>query len=219
VSQVGTSRDSSQLRTQINKLSDTASRKTREAKQRCQPHLKSSNSNIRMQYDRLLRSLMDQAKILTDEQEKYTRLQRQHATPTPTGPVEFGMADKERFQDESQGFGAGFQLEQEYSEDMQKEELARQRHEELRNLEGNMTDLHEMFLEMGTLVADQGDQLDVIETNIETAAISVERAKEETRQAVTLKEKIRRKKWTCTICCIVLLLIIGGIIAIVVLTN
>ncbi|XP_065837206.1 syntaxin-7-like [Oscarella lobularis] len=218
VSKVGTSQDSVQLRRQIHSLAETARTKAHDAKRRCEPNAKSKDSATKVQYSRLITQLMNDVKSLTSSENELKLKEREHPTP-PQGSRGVGggggfssgtWGDDEPRQNQAQT------VQQTQAFDVQVYDETKERAEQLNQLESNMKDLNEMFLEMGTLVADQGEALDLIETNVERAGMSVEHAKEETSKALTLKEKIRKKKGCCIVCTLILLALIGGIIAIIV---
>eukprot|EP00118_Oscarella_pearsei_P025679 m.308578 g.308578 ORF g.308578 m.308578 type:complete len:257 (+) comp44280_c0_seq1:54-824(+) len=228
VTEVGSPRDSVQLRRQIHSLAESAKAKAHDAKRRCEPHVKSKDSSTRVQYSRLVGQLMNDIKILTSSESTLKVLEREHPAPRGPGgtatdyghgsgmgnPFGGGGADA---RGERGNFGGGQQQTQRFAEaDLQQYDEAKERAEQLTHLESNMKDLNEMFLEMGTLVTDQGEALDLIETNVERAGMSVEHAKTETYKAMTLKEKLRKKKCVCFVCLLILLGIVAAIIAIIV---
>jgi syntaxin 1A len=69
------------------------------------------------------------------------------------------------------------------------------RHNDIIQLEKSIRELHEMFVEMATLVESQGEQIDRIENHVSSAKEHVEKAQEETKAAVAYQSAARRKKF------------------------
>ncbi|XP_011405383.2 PREDICTED: syntaxin-1A-like isoform X2 [Amphimedon queenslandica] len=86
------------------------------------------------------------------------------------------------------------------------------RHMEIKRLEENIRELHDMFYDLGQLVYEQGDMINNIEYNIEHAAAYVEKGQQNIRAARDYKRKNNRVK--CYICCIVTTIIVVILIAI-----
>ncbi|XP_076147307.1 syntaxin-1A [Alosa pseudoharengus] len=77
------------------------------------------------------------------------------------------------------------------------------RHTEIIKLENCIRELHDMFMDMAMLVESQGELVNNIEKNVCSAQEYVEKAKEDTKQAVLIRKGGRRK-----------LLLIGGCVAV-----
>ncbi|KAK1122514.1 syntaxin-1A-like isoform X2 [Acipenser oxyrinchus oxyrinchus] len=82
------------------------------------------------------------------------------------------------------------------------------RHTEIIKLENSIRELHDMFVDMAMLVESQGELVNNIEKNVMSSVDYVERAKEETKKAVSLKGKSRRKMLFIGICLAVTLAIL-----------
>lgn len=91
-------------------------------------------------------------------------------------------------------------------------EMVREREEAIRKLEGDIMDVNQIFKDLGALVHEQGEVIDSIEANVESASISVEQGGEQLRQANVYKAKSRKKKCILLIVVLVILAIIGLII-------
>lgn len=81
----------------------------------------------------------------------------------------------------------------------------RERHDAAMEIERNLLDLHQIFLDMSVLVEAQGEQLDDIEHHVTHASSFVSRGTQQLQTAKTHQRNTR--KWTC-IGIIVLLVII-----------
>ncbi|XP_065830404.1 syntaxin-1A-like [Oscarella lobularis] len=86
------------------------------------------------------------------------------------------------------------------------------RHSDIIRLEKSMKELYDLFMDMATMVQEQGELIDNIEANVDSAAGHVTEAKQATRKAAVYQKKARRKKVLCAILCLVLL----GLIALIV---
>ncbi|XP_041096855.1 syntaxin-1B-like isoform X3 [Polyodon spathula] len=82
------------------------------------------------------------------------------------------------------------------------------RHTEIIKLENSIRELHDMFVDMAMLVESQGELVNNIEKNVMASVDYVERAKEETKKAVSLKGRSRRKMLFIGICLAVTLAIL-----------
>lgn len=90
-------------------------------------------------------------------------------------------------------------------------ELVAEREEALRKLESDIVDVNQIFKDLGMLVHEQGEVIDSIEANVESAGVNVEEGTEQLRQAKDYQTKARKKK--CII--ITVLIVIVAIIVIV----
>ncbi|XP_035241233.1 syntaxin-1A isoform X1 [Anguilla anguilla] len=70
------------------------------------------------------------------------------------------------------------------------------RHTEIIKLENSIRELHDMFMDMAMLVESQGDLVNNIEKNVRSAEEYVEKAKEETKAAISVRRVSRRDSGT-----------------------
>ncbi|XP_065889659.1 syntaxin-1A-like [Dysidea avara] len=91
-----------------------------------------------------------------------------------------------------------------------------QRHREIMALEQDIRELHEMFVDMSALVQEQGEVIDRIEHNVESAGQHVRKGREEVKQAAKLKSSTNRKKICIAGICIAIAVAILIIIAIII---
>jgi t-SNARE complex subunit (syntaxin) len=95
-------------------------------------------------------------------------------------------------------------------------ELLRERQEALSRLEADITDVNQIFKDLGMLVHEQGDMIDSIEANVESASVNIEQGTEQLRQASNHQSKARKTKCILlTILLVVLAIIIIIIVAVV----
>nr|CAH8855627.1 unnamed protein product [Trichobilharzia regenti] len=67
------------------------------------------------------------------------------------------------------------------------------RHMDIINLEKSIRELHELFLDMASLVETQGELIDRIDINVKQTQDYVAEARQETKKAVVYKKKSRKK--------------------------
>ncbi|XP_028777659.1 syntaxin-121-like [Neltuma alba] len=79
-----------------------------------------------------------------------------------------------------------------------------ERHDAVKDLEKNLQELHQVFLDMAVLVQSQGEQLDDIESHVARASSFVKRGNQNLQTA--RKHQKNTRKWTCY--AIILLLVI-----------
>lgn len=82
-------------------------------------------------------------------------------------------------------------------------ELMVEREESLRKLERDIVDVNQIFKDLGMMVHEQGEVIDSIEANVESASVNVEEGTEQLRQAKDYQSKSRKKK-----CIIITILVI-----------
>ncbi|XP_059355576.1 syntaxin-19 [Carassius carassius] len=75
-----------------------------------------------------------------------------------------------------------------------------QRHKELLNLESNMKDLRDLFLEVFMLVEEQGHQIENIQANVEKTQDYVAVTKEKFKMAARYKKKNPLRRLCCCCC-------------------
>lgn len=83
-----------------------------------------------------------------------------------------------------------------------------ERHDAVKDMEKNLQELHQVFLDMAVLVQAQGEQLDDIESHVQRASSFVRGGTQELGKAKVYQRNTR--KWTCYL--IILLLVIALII-------
>uniref|UniRef100_V9L681 Syntaxin-4-like protein n=1 Tax=Callorhinchus milii TaxID=7868 RepID=V9L681_CALMI len=86
------------------------------------------------------------------------------------------------------------------------------RREEIFKLERSIRDLHDMFMYMAMEVEAQGEMIDNIESCVSHSVDYVEKAKTDTRSAVTSQRHSRKKKIMIFVCVSVLVLVIIAVV-------
>ncbi|CAN1133892.1 SYP121 [Linum perenne] len=81
-----------------------------------------------------------------------------------------------------------------------------ERHDAVKDMEKNLKELHQVFLDMAVLVQAQGEQLDDIESNMQRASSFVRGGTQQLQTARVLQKNTR--KWTCYAITILLVIIL-----------
>jgi len=78
----------------------------------------------------------------------------------------------------------------------------------IRQLENDISDVNQIFKELGTLVHNQGEIVDSIEANVQSTSVSVQEATSQLRRATDYTNKLRRKRCYLLVICAVILFVI-----------
>ncbi|KAK6188055.1 hypothetical protein SNE40_004319 [Patella caerulea] len=98
-------------------------------------------------------------------------------------------------------------------------DIIREREQSIKKLETDITDVNQIFKDLGMLIHEQGDVLDSIEANIDSSHINVQEGTQQLSKARNYQSKARRKKCICLIILLVVLIIIGIIVGVTVNKN
>lgn len=82
--------------------------------------------------------------------------------------------------------------------------LIHERESSIRQLEADIMDINEIFKHLGTMIHEQGDVIDSIEANVESAEVHVQQANQQLSRAADYQRKSRK-----TLCIIIFVLVIG----------
>ncbi|RDD47852.1 Syntaxin-12 [Trichoplax sp. H2] len=104
---------------------------------------------------------------------------------------------------------SSFQMQAEDAVDL---EMIEEREKSIKQLESDIVDVNEIFKDLATMVHDQGEVIDSIEANVESAGMNVTEANTQLQAAVKYQKKSRKK----LICIVVLLLIVAAIVGIII---
>jgi t-SNARE complex subunit (syntaxin) len=81
--------------------------------------------------------------------------------------------------------------------------LLQEREVEIQNIEQGISEINAIFKDLGTLVTEQGTQIDAVEENISNLATNTERASKQLTKADQYQRS--RRKWSC---CVLMVLIV-----------
>lgn len=104
------------------------------------------------------------------------------------------------------------QMQAQFEEEQRNLELIEQQEEAIRQLEIDISSVNAMFLDLGALVHSQGEIIDSIEAQVETAEVSVNMGTENLRKASNYASSLRKKKCIfliiglVTLLCLILLI-------------
>ncbi|KAM8831899.1 syntaxin-7 isoform 1-T3 [Spinachia spinachia] len=90
--------------------------------------------------------------------------------------------------------------------------LIQERELSIRQLESDITDVNDIFKDLGMMVHEQGDMIDSIEANVESADVNVQSATQQLSRAADYQRSSRKKMCILVIVLLVLAVIIGLII-------
>ncbi|KAI8377801.1 t-SNARE [Radiomyces spectabilis] len=83
------------------------------------------------------------------------------------------------------------------------------RHDDIKKIEKTILELHQLFVDMQTLVEHQGETLDTIEKHAETVVEDLEKGVEHVDKAIQSAKSTRAKKWCCFFIFLILLVVIA----------
>lgn len=104
------------------------------------------------------------------------------------------------------------QMQQQQMKEEQNLRMLEEQEASIRQLENNISDINKIFKDLGTLVYDQGEDIDSIEASVERTVVSVNEATSHVRQASIYQNKLRKKKCILVVVGVVILSILIGII-------
>ncbi|KAG0298777.1 Plasma membrane t-SNARE, secretory vesicle fusion [Dissophora globulifera] len=82
------------------------------------------------------------------------------------------------------------------------------RHDDIKKIEKTILELHQLFIDMETLVTEQAEVMNQIEEHTQQADIHLETGNKEVDVAIVNAKGARRKKWICLIISLIILIII-----------
>ncbi|PSN57959.1 hypothetical protein C0J52_00203 [Blattella germanica] len=92
-------------------------------------------------------------------------------------------------------------------------QMLEQQEQAIRQLESDISDVNQIFKDLGAMVHDQGEVIDSIEASVEKTEVFVGEGTNQLRQASNYQTKLRKKKCILAVCLAVVLAVIIGIIA------
>ncbi|XP_071390305.1 syntaxin-7, partial [Centroberyx affinis] len=85
--------------------------------------------------------------------------------------------------------------------------LIQERESSIRQLESDITDINDIFKDLGMMVHEQGDMIDSIEANVENADLSVQSGTQQLARAADYQRSSRKK-----ICILVIVLAVAAVV-------
>uniref|UniRef100_UPI00398F858F syntaxin-7 n=1 Tax=Pristiophorus japonicus TaxID=55135 RepID=UPI00398F858F len=91
-------------------------------------------------------------------------------------------------------------------------ELIRERETSIKQLESDILDINEIFKDLGMMIHEQGDLVDSIEANVETAEVHVQQGSQQLSRAAEYQRKSRKKIFILIVVLVILAVVVGLII-------
>ncbi|XP_027212714.1 syntaxin-12 [Penaeus vannamei] len=213
--QVGTSGDNQALRDRITKTNSSAGGSVQDVAvllRALQP-LTRGNKQRRIQTERLQNEFQTAATRFSEIQKKMVNTLRTARLPADMVAVEQDAAaatTEEMIAREQKRQAQLKEIEDlEFETAMQSE-----REERMRAIEVDIIDINEIMRDLSAMVTAQGEVIDSIEDNVETAHGNVEEGREQLLKASTYQSKYRRRVCILILILIIILAIVGIIIGI-----
>ncbi|KAG0335600.1 Plasma membrane t-SNARE, secretory vesicle fusion [Podila horticola] len=86
------------------------------------------------------------------------------------------------------------------------------RHDDIKKIEKTILELHQLFIDMETLVTEQAVVMNTIEENTQQTDVHLETGNKEVDVAIVNARGARRKKWICLLITIIILAILGVVL-------
>ncbi|KAI8647828.1 t-SNARE [Parasitella parasitica] len=83
------------------------------------------------------------------------------------------------------------------------------RHDDIKNIEKTIVELHQLFMDMSLLVEHQQETVNTVEQNADTAAVQLEEGTHLVKKAIKIAKATRAKKWCCFLLAIGICVMIG----------
>jgi len=91
-------------------------------------------------------------------------------------------------------------------------QMIQEREQALRQLESDILDVNQIFKDLALMVHEQGEMIDSIEANVDSAVVHVDQGSSNVQRAAQYQSKVRRKRLFCLIFLIILIIVIALII-------
>ncbi|XP_042151064.1 syntaxin-12 isoform X1 [Oncorhynchus tshawytscha] len=87
--------------------------------------------------------------------------------------------------------------------------LIKERETNIRQLESDILDVNQIFKDLAVMIHDQGEMIDCIEANVESAEVHVDRGTEQLQRAAYFQQKSRKKMCVLAVVLSIVLTILG----------
>jgi len=91
-------------------------------------------------------------------------------------------------------------------------QMIQEREHALRQLESDIVDVNQIFKDLALMVHEQGEMIDSIEANVDSAVVHVDQGATNVQRAAQYQSKVRRKRLFCVIFLIILIIVVALII-------
>uniref|UniRef100_A0A0K0EKQ4 t-SNARE coiled-coil homology domain-containing protein n=1 Tax=Strongyloides stercoralis TaxID=6248 RepID=A0A0K0EKQ4_STRER len=206
IEKIGTPADTATNESELNELiqkSNVLSKSTN-SMMKSLVNLSNGNSVLKQKREILMDNLMSTLNLLQDAH-------RKAAVKEKSKISEYQLENDSQISNDSSDLNPfssqQFSQKQIQQKQQQMEEI-RQRQLAVRQLEEDIGDINQIFMDLAKLVHEQGDMVDSIEANIDSAQIHVEQGGSNVQQALHYQQKARQKQLLLFIFFAVLIFII-----------
>ncbi|XP_064625010.1 syntaxin-7-like isoform X2 [Lineus longissimus] len=225
VNQLGTAQDSEQLRDELHKIEHYTNQIAKDTSSNLQGMMKLSQVSShqeqrqhKIQRERLteefttaLNNFQAALRHMAEKEKASVRRARAHSSLGQDSFLEQEKRDHQLIDIASSGGQSRTQQVLQMEEDVDLE-LLREREDAIKKLEGDIVGVNEIFKELGMMVHEQGEMIDSIEANVESAEINVTSGVQELSQARDYQVKSRKKLCIIITIALVIVAIIGIVI-------
>uniref|UniRef100_A0A0K0F8N4 t-SNARE coiled-coil homology domain-containing protein n=1 Tax=Strongyloides venezuelensis TaxID=75913 RepID=A0A0K0F8N4_STRVS len=206
VEKIGTPADTTINESELNELIQRSNALSKSTNNMMKNLVSLSNGNhiLKQKREILMDSLMSTLNLLQDAQRKAAVKEKGKINEYELGNVNQITTDSSDFNPFSPQQMSHEQMQQK----QQQIEEIRQRQLALQQLEEDISDVNQIFKDLAKLVHEQGDMVDSIEDNIDSAQIYVEQGSANVQQALHYQQKARQKQLLLFIFFAVLIFII-----------
>ncbi|KAK2846254.1 hypothetical protein Q7C36_011108 [Tachysurus vachellii] len=219
VNQLGTDRDTPDLRQRLQQKQQYANQLAKET-DKCLKEYSSlpvaqDQRQRKIQRERLVNDFSNALALLQKTQRQAAQKEKEFvARVRASSRVSSGFAD-EPFGGIASPFESETQTQtQSYDDGITEEDLhlIQERETAIRQLESDITDINEIFKDLAVMVHEQGDMIDSIEANVESAEVHVQSATQQLASAANYQQKSRKKMCILIVVLAVLIVVVSLII-------
>ncbi|KAL4649088.1 syntaxin-7 [Arapaima gigas] len=220
INQLGTPQDTTELRQQLQEKQQNVNHLAKETDR----HLKEFGSlpvtteqrQRKIQRDRLVKDFSDALAVFQRAQRQAAQKEKEFvARVRASSRVSGGVAEDAFYSGSPSPFQSeGHPQAQVQEDDITEDDLRliQERENAIRQLESDITDINDIFKDLGMMVHEQGDMIDSIEANVESADVHVQSGTQQLARAADYQRKSRRKICILIVILVVVAVVIGLII-------
>lgn len=213
---LGTNQDTNELRdklrqtqSQTNQISKDTARYIKEAKSLTRSSSVSEQRTRRTQIERLMSNFSDVLNTFQTTQREAATAEKECVDRARAASQTGGGGGNDLLINFQQGFEQQQQQATVSAEDLQQ---VHEREDAIKQLESDIVDVNMIFKDLAQMVHEQGELVDSIEANVETAETDVVQGNTQLRQARDHQASARKKKMMCFVLLIVLIAVIALVI-------
>jgi len=218
ITQIGTAQDNQQLQSQLHQIQHYTGQLAKDTSKQLKDlnnyppeqaldprQWKLQRERLQSDFTKALDSFQRAQRSAAQKEREVIKKFRNSGGVQPPGSEDNTLVDIEG------GAGGGSKTQMLMEEEQNLQQL-QERERAVRQLEADIGDVNQIFKDLASMVHDQGEIVDSIEANVETASIRVGEGTDQLRQAERYQNKARRKKIILMIVGLIILAIIIGVI-------